>query len=109
MFKRALEVRTWRFYGCGLVDLVDLMNLNGLSLNQLDQPGLLGESASPFIDERDGLTSERERVRMLLSLVAHADGYRMMVGAHNTVECQMHMGGPSSCLGMIDVGTCIYC
>ena len=43
------------------------------------------ESASPFIDERDGLTSERERVRMLLSLVAHADGYKMMVDAHNTV------------------------
>ena len=30
-------------------------------------------------------TSERERVRMLLSLVAHAVGYKMMVGAHNTV------------------------
>ena len=73
------------------------MNLNGLSLNQLDQPGLLGESASPFIDERDGLTSERERVRMLLSLVAHADGYKKMVGAHNTIdvtiECQMYVGG----------------
>ena len=109
MFKRALDVRTWRFYGCGLVDLVDLMNLNGLSLNQLDQPGLLGESASPFINERDGLTSERERVRMLLSLVAHADGYRMMVGAHNTIGCQMHMGDPSSCLGMADVSTCIHC
>ena len=27
VFKRALEVRTWRFYGCGLVNLVDLMNL----------------------------------------------------------------------------------
>ena len=54
---------------------------------------MLGESASPFIDEGDGLTSERERVRMLLSLVAHADGYRMMVGGHNTVGCQMHMGG----------------
>ena len=51
-----LEVRTWRFYGCGLVNLVDLMNLKGLSLN------LLGESASPFIDEGDGLTSERKRV-----------------------------------------------
>ena len=51
------------------------------------------ESASSFIDEGDGLTSERERVRMLLSLVAHAGGYRMMVGAHNTVECQMHVGG----------------
>ena len=30
---------------------------------------------------------------MLLSLVAHIDGYRMMVGSHNTVGCQMHMGG----------------
>ena len=66
-------------------------------------------SASPFIDEGDGLTSERERVRMLLSLVAHTDGYRMMVGAHNTVGCQMHMGGPSSCLGMADAGTWIHC
>ena len=108
MFKRALEVRTWRFYGCGLVNLVDLMNIKRLSLNQLDQPGYLGESASPFIDEGDGLTNERERVRMFLSLVAHAGGYRMMVGAHNIVGCQMHMGGPSSCLGMADVGTCIY-
>ena len=53
----------------------------------------MGESASPFIDKEDGLTSERERVRMLLSLVAHAGGYRMMVGAHNTVGCQMHVGG----------------
>ena len=54
---------------------------------------LLGESASPFIDEGDGLTSERERVRMLVSLIAHAGGYRMMVGTHNTIECQMHVGG----------------
>ena len=57
----------------------------------------VGGSASPFIDEGDGFTSERERVRMLLSLVTHADGYEIMVGAHNTVdatvECQMHMGG----------------
>ena len=49
----------------------------------------LGESASPFIDEGDGPTSERERererVRMLLSLVAHAVGYKMMVDIHNTV------------------------
>ena len=36
----------------------------------LDRLSLLGESASPFIDEGDDLTSERERVRMLLSLVA---------------------------------------
>ena len=70
--------------------MIDLINLKGLSLNQL---GLLGESASSFIDEGDDLKNERERVRMLLSLVAHADGYRMMVGAHNTVGCQMHMGG----------------
>ena len=59
----------------------------------LNQLSCDGESASPFIDEGDGLTSERERVRVLLSLVAHADGYRTMVGAHNTVGCQMHEGG----------------
>ena len=53
------------------------MNLNPLSF--------LGESASPFIDEGDGLTSEREGVRMLLSLVAYAGGYKMMVDAHNIV------------------------
>ena len=51
------------------------------------------ESAFPFIDEGDVLTSERERVRMLLSLAAHTDGYKMMVDAHNTVGCQMHVGG----------------
>ena len=33
----------------------------------------VGGSASPFIDEGDGFTGERERVWMLLSLVAHAD------------------------------------
>ena len=64
-----------------------------MTLINLDQLSLLGESASPFIDEGDGLTSERERVRMLLSLVAHVGGHMMMVGAHNTIECQMHMGG----------------
>ena len=53
----------------------------------------LEESASPFIEEGDGLTSEREGVRSLLSLAAHAGGYKTMVGAHNTVECQMHVGG----------------
>ena len=59
----------------------------------LNESAMLGESASPFIDEGDGLTSERERVCMLLSLIVHAGGYMMMVGAHNTVECQMHVGG----------------
>ena len=58
----------------------------------IDRP-LFGEGASPFIDEGNGLTSEGERVHMLLSLVAHAGGHRMMVGAHNTVECQMYVGG----------------
>ena len=53
----------------------------------VDGSSSLGESASPFIDEGDDLTNERERVHMLLSLVAHAVGYKMMVGAHNTVEC----------------------
>ena len=67
------------------MNLIDLMNLNQLIL--------LGESASPFIDEGDSFTSVRERVRMLLSLVAHAGGYRMMVGAYNTVRCQMYVGG----------------
>ena len=59
----------------------------------LNPPSLLEESASPFIDEGDSLTSERERVRKLLSLVAHAGGYRRMVGAHNTVGCRLYMGG----------------
>ena len=53
----------------------------------------MGESAFPFIDKGDGLTSERERVRMLLNLVSHAGRYRMIVGAHNTVGCQMQVGG----------------
>ena len=47
---------------------------------------LLGESASPFIDKGNDLTKEREKVHMLLSLVAHAVGYKMMVAAHNTVD-----------------------
>ena len=72
------------------------MNLKELSLNEsVRPPG--GGSASPFIDEGGGFTGERERVRMFLSLVAHADEDRIMVGAHNTVdvtmECQVHVGG----------------
>ena len=44
------------------------------SESQLEEVHLpVGGSASPFIDEGDGFTGERERVRMLLSLVAHAD------------------------------------
>ena len=40
-----------------------------------NDPSVLGESASSFIDEEDGLTSERERECALPSLVAHAVGY----------------------------------
>ena len=43
----------------------------GTELESLSVPSV-GGSASPFIDEGDGFTSERERVRMLLSLAAHA-------------------------------------
>ena len=48
---------------------------------------MLGESASPFIDEGDGLTNkrERERVRMLLGFIAHTVGYKIIVGVHNTI------------------------
>ena len=72
----------------------------------MNQPPLLGENASPFIDEGDGLTSERERVRMLLSLVAHAIRYRMIVGTHNTVNVRCILEVVSSSLGMADVGAC---
>ena len=48
----------------------------------------------------------RERVRMLLSLVAHAVGYKMFVDAHNTVNviCMWEVASSSS--GMADVGAC---
>ena len=68
----------------------------------------MGESASPFIDEGDGLTSERERVRMLLSLVARAGGYRSMVGAHNMWMLVVCGRLRHLILGMADVGTYIY-
>ena len=45
----------------------------------------MGESASPFIGEGGGLTSERECARVLLSLVAHAVGYKTVIDVHNTV------------------------
>ena len=70
-------------------------------------------SASPFIDEGDGLTSERERVRMLLNFVIHAGGYKIMVGAHNTVdvtvECQMHVGGYVVSFGYGRCQYLLYC
>ena len=54
-------------------------------LDRSESTYLLEESVSPFMDEGDGLTSERERVRLLLSLTAHVGGYKMMVGTHNTI------------------------
>ena len=74
------------------------MNLKELSLDESVGPPV-GGSASPFIDEGDGFTGERERVQTLLSIVAHADEDWIMVGTHNTidvtVECQVHVGGCS--------------
>ena len=70
---------------------------------------MLGESASPFIDEGDGLTNERERVRMLLSLVAPNGRYRMMVGAHNTVGCRIHVGGYVVLFGYGRYRYLLYC
>ena len=57
-----------------------------VNLNSKKNPPPVGGSASPFIEEGDGFVGERERVRMLLSLVAHADEDWIMVGAHNTVD-----------------------
>ena len=74
-------------------------------LDQSESTYLLEESTSPFIDEGDDLIGERERVRSLLSLAAHVDGYKMMVGAHNTIECQMHVGG---CVVFFRYGRCRY-
>ena len=96
MFERVLMVRTWRFCTSEL----DRSNESGMTW-----VSLLGESASPFIDEGDGFTSERKRVRMLLSVASHAGGYKMMVGAHNTVGCQMHVGG---CVVLFGYGRCRY-
>ena len=76
-----------RACACGLNLVVLLLCTSELDRsNESEFICLLGERASPFIEEGDGLTSKRERVCMLLSLVVHVDGYRMMVGAHNTVE-----------------------
>ena len=76
-----------------------------LCASELDQSICLRESASPFTDEGDSLTSERESVRML-SLVAHAVGYKMIVGAHNTVNVRCMWKVASSSFGMVDVGAC---
>ena len=63
----------------------------------------MGESAPPFIEEGDGLT--RESVCML-SLIANAVRYKMIVGAHNTVNVRCMWEVASSSSGMADVGAC---
>ena len=46
----------------------------------------------PFYrQKRDRFTSERVKVRMLLGFVTHATGYKIMVGAYNTVGCRCRM------------------
>ena len=66
-----------------------------LSLKK-NRPPIRG-SAFSFIEEGDGFTGERERVRMLRNLVAHVDEESIMVGAYNTIdvtiECQVHVVG----------------
>ena len=52
---------------------------------------------------------ERERVCVcvrVLCLVAHAVGYRMIVGTHNTVNVRCMWEVASSSSGMADVGVC---
>ena len=72
----------------------------------LKKLSFVGGSASPFIHKGMAL---QVRVRMLLSFVAHASGYKIMVGAYNTVdvtvECQMHMGG---CVAFFRNDRCRY-
>ena len=43
---------------------------------------------------------------MLLSLVAHVVGYKMIVGAHNTVNVRCMWEVASSSSGMADVSAC---
>ena len=64
------------------------MLVNSKGLKKLS---FAGGSASPFIDKRDGFTSERVRIRMLLGSIAHAGRYKIMVGTYNTVDCHCRM------------------
>ena len=48
---------------------------------------------------------ERERV-CVLSLVAHVVGYKMIVGAHNTLNVRCTWEVASSSSGMADVDAC---
>ena len=73
--------------GCGRnLVVLRLWDVDLVSLNLKKSAPFVGGSASPFIDEGDGSTGERERVRMSLSLAAHADEDWIIVGAPNTVD-----------------------
>ena len=69
-----------------LFECSEYLKISRERVRKNDRP-LLGESASPFIDEGDGLISKRGRVcaHVLLSLVAHAVRYKTVIGAHNSV------------------------
>ena len=54
----------------------------------------VGGSASTFIDKRDGFTSERTRVHMLLGFVTHAGGYKIILGAYNTIGHHCRVSDP---------------
>ena len=62
-----------------------------MNLNFRKSAAFVGGSASPFIEEGDGFVGERERVRMLLSLVAHADEDWIMVEALQYCRCRCRM------------------
>ena len=85
-----------------------LEGLRAIDLVNLDlkkSTSFVGGSASLFIDEGDGFTGERERVWMLLSLVAHTDEdsddgrrlqycrcYYRMSGAHGRLRYLLQEG-----------------
>ena len=77
--------------------------------SQLERENVLqrGESASPFIVEGDGLTSQRKRecIRVLPSPVAHVVGYETIIGAHNTVYVRRMWQALPCSPGTTNIGT----
>ena len=65
----------------------------------------LWEKAHPLLLMKGMALQKRESVRML-SLVAHAVRYKMIVGAHNTVNVRCMWEVALSSSGMADVGVC---
>ena len=77
-----------------MVELMELRKVLQKALQREKKLPFVGGSASPFIDKGDIFTSEGTYAT---ELCCHAGGYKIMVGAYNTVdvtvECQMHTGG----------------